>query len=92
MFLYLLQTLKFVKELGKFTGLRAAVIVGGDAMESQFSAIHSNPDIVVATPGRFLHLCVEMDLKLNKIEYVVFDEADRYCVNILISNYCCVCV
>lgn len=72
-----LQTLKFVKELGKFSGLRAAVIVGGDAMESQFSAVHSNPDVIVATPGRFLHLCVEMDLKLNKIEYVVFDEADR---------------
>lgn len=72
-----LQTLKFVKELGKFTGLRAAVVVGGDAMESQFSAIHSNPDIIVATPGRFLHVCVEMDLKLNSVKYVVFDEADR---------------
>ena len=34
-------------------------------------------DIVIATPGRFVHLCVEMGLKLNGIEYVVFDEADR---------------
>uniref|UniRef100_A0A1B6CZ60 RNA helicase n=1 Tax=Clastoptera arizonana TaxID=38151 RepID=A0A1B6CZ60_9HEMI len=72
-----LQTLKFVKELGKFTGLKAAVVLGGDSMETQFSAIHNNPDIIVATPGRFLHICVEMELKLNKIEYVVFDEADR---------------
>ena len=32
---------------------------------------------VVATPGRFLHLVVEMDLKLSSVEYVVFDEADR---------------
>lgn len=32
---------------------------------------------VVATPGRFLHLVVEMELKLLSIEYVVFDEADR---------------
>lgn len=46
-------------------------------METQFSAIHNNPDIIVATPGRFLHICVEMELKLNKIEYIVFDEADR---------------
>ena len=32
---------------------------------------------IVATPGRFLHLVVEMELRLNSIEYVVFDEADR---------------
>lgn len=72
-----IQTLRFVKELGKFTGIRSAVVLGGDAMESQFSALHNNPDLIVATPGRFLHICVEMNLKLNSIEYVVFDEADR---------------
>ena len=27
--------------------------------------------------GRFVHVCVEMGLKLESIEYVVFDEADR---------------
>lgn len=72
-----LQTLKFVKELGRFTDLRAAVILGGDSMDHQFGAIHGSPDIIVATPGRFLHICVEMELKLNGIEYIVFDEADR---------------
>lgn len=72
-----MQTLKFIKEIGKFTGLKAAVILGGDSMDNQFSIIHGNPDIIVATPGRFLHICVEMDLRLNTIEYVVFDEADR---------------
>lgn len=72
-----LQTLKFIKELGRFTGLQAAVILGGDSMDNQFSAIHGNPDIIVATPGRFLHICVEMDMQLKNVEYVVFDEADR---------------
>nr|XP_023017464.1 ATP-dependent RNA helicase DDX54 [Leptinotarsa decemlineata] len=72
-----LQTLKFIKEIGRFMGLKASVILGGDSMDNQFSAIHGNPDIIVATPGRFLHVCVEMDLKLNSVEYVVFDEADR---------------
>lgn len=47
-------------------------------MDSQFSSLHGNPDIVVATPGRFLHLCVEMELKMSHIQYVVFDEADRF--------------
>lgn len=71
------QTYKFIKELGRFMELKTILVLGGDSMDSQFSAIHTCPDVIVATPGRFLHLCVEMDLKLNSIEYVVFDEADR---------------
>ena len=46
-------------------------------MEKQFAAIHSNPDVLFATPGRFVHLCLEMGLRLDSVEYVVFDEADR---------------
>lgn len=72
-----IQTFKFVKEIGKFLDFQTVLILGGDSMDSQFSAIHSNPDIIVATPGRFLHVCMEMDLKLSSIQYIVFDEADR---------------
>merc|ERR1719433_684714 len=72
-----LQTLSFTRELGKFCGLKSVCILGGDSMKKQFSKMHDNPDIVIATPGRFVHLCVEMGLKLNAIQYVVFDEADR---------------
>ena len=72
-----LQTLKFVRELGKFCDLKTVCILGGDAMEKQFAQMHSNPDIVVATPGRLVHLGVEMGLKLEGVQYVVFDEADR---------------
>lgn len=32
---------------------------------------------IIATPGRLLHLLVEMEMKLSSMEYVVFDEADR---------------
>ncbi|KAF4526402.1 hypothetical protein B566_EDAN012693 [Ephemera danica] len=72
-----LQTLKFIRELARFMDLKAAIVLGGDSMDSQFEALHGNPDIIVATPGRFMHLCVEMELKLNSVEIVVFDEADR---------------
>ena len=60
-----LQTLKFAKELGKFVGLQAVVILGGEKIEDQFAAIHSNPDVIIATPGRFLHVVLEMDLNLS---------------------------
>lgn len=72
-----LQTFKQVKEFSKGTDLRSIVLIGGDSMEEQFSSMMSNPDIIVATPGRFLHLKVEMDLDLKTVEYIVFDEADR---------------
>lgn len=72
-----IQTFKFIKDLGKFMDLKTVLILGGDSMDHQFGAMHSHPDIIVATPGRFLHVCVEMDMKLKSIEYVVFDEADR---------------
>lgn len=61
------QTFKFIKELGKFTNLKTILVLGGDPINAQFSAMHSCPDVIVATPGRFLHLCVEMDLKLSAV-------------------------
>ncbi|KAL6719305.1 ATP-dependent RNA helicase dbp10 [Lecanora helva] len=72
-----LQTLKVVKELGRATDLRCILLVGGESLEDQFSDMAGNPDIIIATPGRFLHLKVEMQLDLSSMRYVVFDEADR---------------
>ena len=72
-----LQTLRVVKEFGRGTDLKCILLVGGDSLEEQFGFMSSNPDIVIATPGRFLHLKVEMGLDLSSVKYVVFDEADR---------------
>lgn len=72
-----LQTLQVVKEFGRGTDLQCVLLVGGDSMEEQFGFMAANPDIVIATPGRYLHLIKEMSLDLSSIKYVVFDEADR---------------
>ncbi|RHZ88457.1 hypothetical protein Glove_22g98 [Diversispora epigaea] len=71
------QTRKVCSELAKYMDLRSCVFVGGDSLEDQFEMFSSNPDIIIATPGRLLHLIVEMELELKTVEYVVFDEADR---------------
>ncbi|KAK9748871.1 hypothetical protein RND81_02G086700 [Saponaria officinalis] len=72
-----LQTLKFAKELGRYTDLRTSLLVGGDRMESQFEELAQNPDIIIATPGRLMHHLAEVDdMTLRTVEYVVFDEAD----------------
>jgi len=72
-----LQTLLVTKELAKGTDLKSILLVGGDSLEEQFAAMSSNPDIIIAAPGRFVHLMVEMSLDLSSMQYVVFDEADR---------------
>ncbi|PWN26385.1 DEAD-domain-containing protein [Jaminaea rosea] len=64
-------------ESGEGEALRWAMVVGGESMDEQFNLMASNPDVVIATPGRLLHLAVEMDLDLSAVKYVVFDEADR---------------
>lgn len=40
-----------MRELGRYTDLRTAVLVGGDSMEAQFAELAANPDILLATPG-----------------------------------------
>lgn len=72
-----MQTHKVFREFSKGSDLRSVLLTGGDSLEDQFGMMMSNPDVVIATPGRFLHLKVEMNLDLKSVEYVVFDEADR---------------
>ncbi|KAG8213957.1 P-loop containing nucleoside triphosphate hydrolase protein [Butyriboletus roseoflavus] len=64
-------------KIGPGESLRWGLIVGGEGMDEQFEMISGNPDIIIATPGRLLHLIVEMSLSLASVQYVVFDEADR---------------
>ncbi len=72
------QTLSFAKKMGRFTGIRFALIVGGDSMEKQFETLASNPDIIICTPGRLMHHLKEIkELSLKSVEMVIFDEADR---------------
>ena len=71
------QIWKFAKELGHFLPFKFALLTGGDKIEKHFSLIHSAPDFIIATPGRLLHLLMEMELKLESVSYVVLDEADR---------------
>ena len=45
-------------------------------MESQFEKLSTNPDIIIATPGRLRHILAEVDtFSLKSVQFVVFDEA-----------------
>ncbi|HVH40688.1 MAG TPA: DEAD/DEAH box helicase, partial [Labilithrix sp.] len=62
---------------GRHLGLRHAVIYGGVGQRAQEEAIRRRPDILVATPGRLLDLMEQGVLRLDGIEILVLDEADR---------------
>lgn len=59
------------------SNIRWGLIIGGESMDEQFEMISNNPDVIIATPGRLLHLMIEMNLDMKSIQYLVFDEADR---------------
>ena len=57
--------------------LKAALLVGGESMTQQERVLKTNPDVLIATPGRLLDLCEREKLILFGIRYVVIDETDR---------------
>ena len=57
-------------------GLRVANIVGGMPYQLQIAKLQ-NADLVVATPGRLLDLQRSMQIKLDQVQFLVVDEADR---------------
>ena len=64
-------------ELVKHTrGLRVANVVGGIPYQLQIAKLQ-NANLVVATPGRLLDLQRSMQIKLDKVQFLVVDEADR---------------
>jgi ATP-dependent RNA helicase RhlE len=62
---------------GRNTGVRHIVIYGGVGQRPQEEALKKTPDILVATPGRLLDLMNQGFIKLDGIEILVLDEADR---------------
>ena len=57
-------------------GLRVANVVGGMPYQLQIARLQ-NANLVVATPGRLLDLQRSMQIKLDKVRFLVVDEADR---------------
>ncbi|NMM10886.1 MAG: DEAD/DEAH box helicase [Polaromonas sp.] len=57
-------------------GLRIANVVGGIPYQLQIAKLQ-NADLVVATPGRLLDLQRSMQIKLDQVQFLVVDEADR---------------
>jgi len=63
--------------LARNTRLKAALIVGGDSMSRQLHDLRIGANVLVACPGRLNDHLERGTVKLDKIEILVVDEADR---------------
>ena len=60
-----------------YQDIRVAVLYGGAGIGGQIKQLERKPQIVVATPGRLMDHYNRRTIRLDKIQTVVLDEADR---------------
>jgi ATP-dependent RNA helicase RhlE len=65
------------KALTKHAELFTGVVVGGVPMRPQIRDLRAGFDVLVATPGRLLDHLERGNVKLDEIETLILDEADR---------------
>ena len=66
-----------IKVLSTSTRIRSATIYGGVGAAPQIKALRDGAEILVACPGRLLDLVEQRHAKLDRIEILILDEADR---------------
>jgi ATP-dependent RNA helicase RhlB len=72
-----IQIEKDAKNIGRYTGLRTALIYGGVDYDKQRQQLKDGCDIIIATPGRLLDYYKQNVFGFNGVEVMVIDEADR---------------
>jgi len=71
------QILDSFNAYGRHIRLSSALAIGGVPMGRQVRSVMQGVEVMVATPGRLLDLVQSNGLKLNQVEFLVLDEADR---------------
>src|SRR3989441_9648735 len=66
-----------IRDFARFTDLRVAVVYGGVGYGRQKEALRTGVDVLVATPGRLLDHLGQGRCRLDSVQYLVLDEADR---------------
>ncbi|MFC5547502.1 DEAD/DEAH box helicase [Massilia aerilata] len=71
------QVHQSVRAYGEGLPLRTMVAYGGVSINPQMMRLRKGVDVLVATPGRLLDLQRQNALRLNQVQTLVLDEADR---------------
>jgi ATP-dependent RNA helicase DeaD len=71
------QVAEAIREFTSNRRVGILTVYGGQSMERQIRELKRGVQIVVGTPGRVLDLLDRGDLKLDRVRWVVLDEADE---------------
>ncbi|HWW43990.1 MAG TPA: DEAD/DEAH box helicase [Acidimicrobiia bacterium] len=71
------QVFGVLSELAATRGQRVAAVYGGVGFEQQIAAMRDGVDVIVGTPGRLIDLLERRELRLDALDVLVLDEADR---------------
>ena len=66
-----------IHDYARFTNLKTTVVYGGVGYGRQTDELRAGTDIVMATPGRLLDHLEKGTVRLDKVQFLVLDEADR---------------
>ena len=72
------QCFNVATKLASFTDITSCQLVGGFSLREQENILRKRPDVIVATPGRFIdHMRNSASFTVDTLEILVLDEADR---------------
>ena len=72
------QCFNVAEKLASFTDVTFCQLVGGFSLREQESVLRQRPDVIIATPGRFIdHMRNSASFTVDTLEILVLDEADR---------------
>ncbi|KAL9125296.1 MAG: hypothetical protein Q9217_005478 [Psora testacea] len=73
-----LQCFNVARKLASYTDITFSQLVGGFSLREQEAVLRRRPDVIVATPGRFIdHMRNSPSFTVETLEILVLDEADR---------------
>jgi ATP-dependent RNA helicase RhlE len=72
-----LQVDESLENIGRNFNISSAVLIGGQNMEKQIRQLKNNPRLIISTPGRLIDHLERKTVRLNSVEILILDEADR---------------
>jgi len=72
-----IQIANDTKSLGQFTPFKVSLVYGGTGYKQQIADISEGTDILIGTPGRLIDFYKQKLYRLDNIQVIVLDEADR---------------
>ena len=71
------QVFEVIETLGAAMGLSVVAVYGGADIEKQIKQMRAGVDVIIATPGRLIDLGDRGEVKVDGLDILVLDEADR---------------